>query len=77
MGFKSAQVLIDPEMRAVYDETGERGINSREGKRRGAAQEVWESWAEFKPFKRKLVLAHFLQCIFAQQFFSEACPVLS
>ncbi|KAG0555779.1 hypothetical protein KC19_11G002400 [Ceratodon purpureus] len=40
-------------MRAVYDETGERGINSREGKRRGAAQEVWESWAEFKPFKRK------------------------
>ena len=49
------QVLIDPESRAVYDERGERGINGRESKSRGAAQEVWETWAEFKPFKRKLV----------------------
>uniref|UniRef100_A0A7I4CB40 J domain-containing protein n=1 Tax=Physcomitrium patens TaxID=3218 RepID=A0A7I4CB40_PHYPA len=47
------EILIDPEMRKIYDETGEQGLKGRESNRRGAAQEVWETWAEFKPFKRK------------------------
>ena len=52
--FVSAQVLIDPELRAVYDATGEvRGLERR-GK--GAAWEVWDNWSEFKPFQRKLVM---------------------
>lgn len=52
---ETGQILIDPEMRKIYDETGEQGLKGRESNRRGAAQEVWETWAEFKPFKRKLV----------------------
>ncbi|CAM6020680.1 unnamed protein product [Sphagnum balticum] len=47
------EVLIDPELRAVYDVSGEKGLRGRESKNRGAAWAVWESWDEFKPFQRK------------------------
>lgn len=62
-----SQVLIDPELRVVYDETGEQGLKGRDSNRRGAASEVWETWAEFKPFKRKLVFKPFSGIFFAQQ----------
>jgi curved DNA-binding protein CbpA len=48
------EVLIDPILRAVYDETGEQGLKGRGSTNGGrAASEVWETWAEFKPFQRK------------------------
>lgn len=48
-------MLIDPELRVVYDESGEQGLTGHESKRKGAAWEVWETWEEFKPFQRKSV----------------------
>ena len=52
--FVCPQVLIDPELRAVYDATGE--VKGLERRGKGAAWEVWDNWSEFKPFQRKLVM---------------------
>ncbi len=70
------QVLIDPELRAVYDVSGEKGLRGRESKNRGAAWAVWESWDEFKPFQRKLVAFQTLHyCGFHGVFPHEKLPV--